>query len=93
MISTSLRSSSNRTDIHWTDRSDGDLGITAGPGVEGRRRVVHPAPWSWLRQVHGPMVHRVLTPGGVQGVEGDAIGRLDLPNQIGKPLLRRDHIV
>jgi hypothetical protein len=26
-------------------------------------------------------------------IEGDAIGRLDLPNQIGKPLLRRDHIV
>jgi polyphenol oxidase len=73
MISTSLRSSSNRTDIHWTGRSDGDLGITAGPGVEGRRRVVHPGAWSWLRQVHGPVVHRVLTPGGVQGAEGDAL--------------------
>src|ERR1700724_364611 len=73
MISTSLHSSSNRTDIHWTDRRDGDLGITAGPGVEGRRRVVHARAGSLLRQVHGPMVHRVLTAAGVQGAEGDAL--------------------
>jgi hypothetical protein len=27
------------------------------------------------------------------GIERDAIGRFDLPNQIGQLLLRRDHIV
>ena len=26
------------------------------------------------------------------GIEGDAIGRLNLPNQIGELLLRRDHV-
>jgi YfiH family protein len=73
MISTSLRSSSKRAQILWTDRSDGDLGIAAAPGVESRRHAVHPGRWSWLRQVHGATVHRVLTPGGVQGADGDAL--------------------
>jgi len=73
MISTSLRSSSREADVRWTGRRDGDLGLNAGPGVESRRHAVHPAPWSWVRQVHGAIVRVVSVAGGVQGVTGDAL--------------------
>ena len=73
MISTSLRSSSRWADVHWTGRVDGDLGLTAGPGVEARRHAVYPAPWSWVRQVHSSIVRGVAVAGGVQGVTGDAL--------------------
>jgi len=73
MISTSLRSSSRSAHVHWTGRADGDLGITAGPGVDDRRRAVHAGAWAWLRQVHGAAVAQVDTPGAVQGAPGDAL--------------------
>jgi len=73
MISTSLRSSSRRTDLYWTSRADGDLGPGAGSAAEGRRRSVYAGTWAWLRQVHGATVHVVTAPGSVQGEEGDAL--------------------
>ena len=73
MISTSLRSSSSRADIRWSGRREGDLGVGAGSGVDARRRAVYAGAWAWLRQVHGATVRVVDAPGGVQGVEGDAL--------------------
>jgi YfiH family protein len=73
MISTSLRSSSRRTELYWTGRGDGDVGPGAGADGEGRRRALHAGTWAWLRQVHGADVHVVRAPGAVQGAPGDAL--------------------
>jgi polyphenol oxidase len=78
MTSTSLPSSSRSESIatarvRWTGRSEGDLGLTAGEGVDGRRAAVQPGPWAWLTQVHGADVHVVERPGAVQGRPGDAL--------------------
>jgi len=73
MISTSLRSSSSPAELYWTGRSDGDVGPCAGVAATERRRRVHPAPWAWLRQVHGNAVRVVEAPGAVHGEEGDAL--------------------
>ena len=62
-----------RASVRWTGRSEGDLGITADGQLDARRRAVERRPWAWLRQVHGPVVHLVDRPGGVQGMEGDAL--------------------
>jgi len=59
--------------VRFTGRAEGDLGIDAGAGVDGRRHAIEATPWSWLRQVHGSTVHRVGRPGAVRGVEGDAL--------------------
>ena len=79
-ISTSHPSSSSRTSfdlgaaqVRWTGRAEGDLGITAGDGVDARRRAVVPQPWSWLHQVHGTAVMVVDAPGSVRGADGDAL--------------------
>lgn len=54
-----------------TDASHGDLAIDSS-GVERRRRAVVDLPWTWLRQVHGPRVVVVTTPGEHAGEEADA---------------------
>ncbi|HEY2428428.1 MAG TPA: polyphenol oxidase family protein [Acidimicrobiales bacterium] len=59
--------------VRWTGRAEGDLGTTAGPGVEGRRQAVEPGRWAWLHQVHGAEVRGVPEPGAVQGDDGDAM--------------------
>jgi purine-nucleoside/S-methyl-5'-thioadenosine phosphorylase / adenosine deaminase len=81
MTSTSLPSSSNAAPssilgpalVRWSGRGEGDLGPDAGEGVATRRQSVQPGPWAWLRQVHGADVRVVTAPGGVQGVQGDAL--------------------
>lgn len=57
----------------FTDRGHGDL-AAAGPadGLETRRGAIHPAPWTWLHQVHGADVVAVSRPGEHAGVEADA---------------------
>lgn len=82
-ISTSRPSSSSpissrpielgRARVRWTGRAEGDLGITAGEGVEARRREIEPQPWSWMHQVHGTVVLPVDGPGAVRGADGDAL--------------------
>lgn len=67
--------------VRFTARTDGDLGHAGvwvavedvDSGVEARRRAVLDRPWSWLRQVHGDVVHVVTEPGGGAGETGDAL--------------------
>lgn len=56
-----------------TDRHDGDFRVDA-PAEElaERRRGVFDGEWTWLRQVHGPDVALVDSPGGNAGTDGDA---------------------
>jgi YfiH family protein len=42
------------------------------PDVEGRRRAVKDAPWTWLRQVHGDTVVTVSEARGQAGTKADA---------------------
>ena len=55
----------------FTDRSHGDLAVDSA-GVDDRRARVAPAPWTWLRQVHGATVVDVDAPGGCAGTTADA---------------------
>ncbi|HZT65781.1 MAG TPA: polyphenol oxidase family protein [Acidimicrobiales bacterium] len=57
----------------WTGRSQGDLGLTAGAGVDDRRRAVVDRPWSYLRQVHGAGCVVVTQAGEPRGADGDAL--------------------
>jgi YfiH family protein len=57
--------------IVFTDRSHGDLAV-GSDGVDGRRRAIADAPWTWLRQVHGARVVVVTEPGEHAGEEADA---------------------
>jgi purine-nucleoside/S-methyl-5'-thioadenosine phosphorylase / adenosine deaminase len=65
-------------DVRFTDRGDGDMGHAGAyvhevaPDVEARRRAVLDAPWTWLRQVHGPDIVRVGHPGEGAGSRADA---------------------
>ena len=60
--------------IVFSDASDGDYRVLDPvPGLEGRRRAIVDAPWSWLRQVHGAETYVVTHPGQHAGCEGDAL--------------------
>jgi YfiH family protein len=71
--STCRPSSSRRLlpSIVFTDRSHGDLAI-GSEGLDHRRHTLAPAPWTWLRQVHGGRVVVVDGPGAHAGVDADA---------------------
>jgi copper oxidase (laccase) domain-containing protein len=58
----------------FTDQRAGDLAVS-GPEVDlaARRRAIHPAPWTWLRQQHGASVVVVTRPGEHAGAEADAV--------------------
>jgi len=62
----------------FTGRADGDMGhggeyaYEVAPEVASRRRAVLDLPWTWLRQVHGDAVVRVVAPGGSAGASADA---------------------
>ncbi len=62
----------------FTGRAQGDMGPGGGDAYEvaadvaSRRRDVLDLPWTWLRQVHGDAVVRVVRPGGSAGVAADA---------------------
>lgn len=66
-------------EVRFTGRAEGDLGHGGrwmpvhglDSAVVERRRLVHPSPWSWLRQVHGDHVVTVTGPGHGAGEEGD----------------------
>ncbi len=60
-------------ECRFTDASDGDFRIdAASAALERRRRRIHPAPWTWLTQVHGATVVAVDRPGDGAGTEADA---------------------
>ncbi len=70
-------------ECRFTDASDGDFRIDAPPpALERRRRRIHPAPWTWLTQVHGANVVAVDRPGGGAGTEADA----SISSVVGAPL-------
>ncbi|MGI8777023.1 MAG: polyphenol oxidase family protein [Acidimicrobiales bacterium] len=62
----------------FTGRGEGDMGHGGSyahqvtPDVAARRRAVVDLPWTWLRQVHGDRVIRVVGPGSAAGSTGDA---------------------
>lgn len=57
----------------FTDRRSGDLAVTVPePDLTERRRSLHPAPWTWLRQQHGAGVVVVTEPGEHAGAPADA---------------------
>ena len=62
--------------VRFTGRGEGDLAHPGAgevpPAVRTRWRAVVDLPWTWLRQVHGGRVVRVLAPGGGAGQEADA---------------------
>jgi YfiH family protein len=61
----------------FTERADGDMGHggvyaeEVSAEVSARRRQVVDAPWTWLRQVHGAEVVRVLGAGEGAGTRAD----------------------
>lgn len=58
----------------FTDSSDGDLAVhLRGAELAERRSAIHPAPWTWLEQVHGDRVVVVSDPGEHAGEPADAI--------------------
>ncbi|MEQ8841287.1 MAG: laccase domain-containing protein [Acidimicrobiales bacterium] len=59
--------------VRCSSRADGDFHIDR-PAAElaSRRAAFAPAPWTWLRQVHGPRVVTVDAPGEHAGAEADA---------------------
>jgi len=62
----------------FTGRADGDMGHggryvhEVAADVAARRRAVLDLPWTWLRQVHGDVVVRVVAPGASAGSTADA---------------------
>ncbi|MDQ6796583.1 MAG: polyphenol oxidase family protein [Actinomycetota bacterium] len=62
----------------FTGRADGDMGhggdyaYEVAAAVDARRRAVLDLPWTWLRQVHGDVVVRVVAPGASAGSSADA---------------------
>ncbi|MFN2606486.1 MAG: polyphenol oxidase family protein [Acidimicrobiales bacterium] len=63
----------------FTGTAEGDMGHggrympDVDPPVAARRRAVVDLPWTWLRQVHGPVVVTVDAPAAAVGVTGDAL--------------------
>ena len=64
--------------VAFTGRAEGDMGhggervTIVRSEVEARRRAVVDLPWTWLRQVHGARVARVVEPAGAAGTVADA---------------------
>ncbi len=64
--------------VRFTGRADGDMGhggdyaYEVADDVAARRRAVLDLPWTWLRQVHGDVVVRVVAPGEAAGSSADA---------------------
>lgn len=57
-----------------TGADDGDFRVLDPvEDLEARRREIVDAPWSWVRQVHGPTVLRVDQPGQHAGQEADGL--------------------
>lgn len=57
----------------FTTRNDGDFRIDGDAlRLDEQRRRFGPAPWTWLRQVHGASVVTVGAPGGYAGSSADA---------------------
>lgn len=54
-----------------SDRTDGDFALGA-PGLDARRSALCGGEWTWLEQVHGASVVRVLEPGQHAGARADA---------------------
>jgi len=62
-----------RCRVFMTEREDGNLSCVQNEGaVDGVRHSLAPAPWTWLRQVHGDVVVTVNAPGDGAGAEADA---------------------
>ncbi|MGH1503919.1 MAG: polyphenol oxidase family protein [Acidimicrobiales bacterium] len=61
---------SRRARIVSTARADGDFGLERV--TDDDRRRFHPAPWTWLRQVHGADVVTVVAAGAGAGSAADA---------------------
>jgi YfiH family protein len=63
-----------RARFRFTTAADGNLSILQddADSLATRRRAVVDLPWTWLRQVHGPDVVVVDTPGGGSGLAADA---------------------
>lgn len=60
--------------VAFTEVADGDFRVVdPAPGLDERRRRVADGRWSWLRQVHGDTIHRVVEPGQHAGVDGDGL--------------------
>lgn len=53
-------------------RRAGDFADPGGPRAAAAQRLLADAPWTWLRQVHGPRVVVVERPGDCRGEEADA---------------------
>jgi hypothetical protein len=75
--STCRRSSSSgvalpASSFAWTTRADGDLAGAPPPSPTSGPLAQAPAPWTWLRQVHGSGVVVVTEPGEHAGTEADA---------------------
>lgn len=63
-----------RTHLVFTGVADGDLSVSSGdPALASRRAAIAPAPWTWLRQVHGIDVVVVDAAGEKAGTEADAV--------------------
>jgi polyphenol oxidase len=59
--------------VRSTTTAAGDLSVLRpGPDLDARRRALVDAPWTWLRQVHGPAVVAVAAPGEHAGAQADA---------------------
>ncbi len=59
-----------RARVVATERADGDFGLDRV--TDARRHGLHPAPWTWLRQVHGAEVVTVTRAGESAGTSADA---------------------
>lgn len=69
-------------EIISTEAHDGDFAVSAR-GVEGRRRALVDAPWTWLRLQHGATAVPVDRPGAHAGIAADAGATLCLDAPIG----------
>lgn len=58
-----------------TDRNDGDFAVAVATTDEGERirAAIHPAPWTWLRQIHGRDVVEVDAAGDHAGAVADGV--------------------
>lgn len=58
--------------LRMTTAVDGDFSLSCDADeLAERRRMVVGSPWTWLRQVHGDVVHWVEWPGHEAGMVGD----------------------
>lgn len=60
--------------VCFTDVDDGDFRVREPqPDLSQRRKAIHPAPWSWIRQVHGADLLAVNEPGEHGGATADGL--------------------